>query len=174
MASHLGHFLSFYILYILFPHLNPIALFIASQLPDLDYVQGYVLALMRKKGIFGSYTLLEPKSMHTLLWAALFLLPLGIVFTVIISLVLSVPYALPSIVSSVIIGLSIHLLIDLPGHRNLPLFRPFKDFPQNPVLFRYKFSFLRLDDTHAREWSYIIVADTILAISAIAVTILKQ
>lgn len=75
------------------------------------------------------------KLIHSLIGFIFILPPLSLVIRYLVNKKTFREKGLKVIVFSIVIGLMIHFILDLPAHRNLSIFYPFKNYEKNPFLF---------------------------------------
>jgi hypothetical protein len=130
MASTLTHF-SIGSLAILFPaqfHLP--TLLLASQFADFEYIKN-IPKIFRKDGVHIAYKESETGPMHSILINVLIGVPVCIAFGHIFAQNSGYAVGLSQLFFSGLIGVLSHLMLDIPGHRELTLLWPYKVFRPN-------------------------------------------
>ena len=81
------------------------------------------------------------KLIHSLIGSIFILLPLSLIIRYLLNNKTFREKGFKIILFSVVIGLMCHLILDLPAHRNLSIFYPFKNYENNPFLFTSTMSY---------------------------------
>jgi len=152
MASIFAHIaVVLWLFFITKKRLGLTSLLIGSLIPDIDALfMSFQIFLVQKyslRDLFFKYDffrtpkdpllleIVEPKLMHSLLGCFLILLPISLLVLYFVNRNLFIEKGIKLILISLTIGLLSHLILDLPAHRNLPIFYPFKNYKKNPFLF---------------------------------------